>query len=182
VDDEELLAATVGEPPKTYQAVVLTDYDPAWPELFEREEERIRTALGERALLIEHVGSTAVPGLAAKPIIDINLVVENSADEGAYVAVLEAAGYVLRIREPEWFEHRMFRGDEPRVNLHVYSLDCEEVDKMRAFRDHLRANDADRELYAQAKRELAQREWKYVQNYADAKTAVIREILERAEA
>lgn len=87
----------------------------------EREEERIRAALGERALQIEHVGSTAVPGLAAKPIIDINLVVADTRDEDAYVPDLEAAGYVLRVREPEWFEHRMFRGGDPRVNLHVYS-------------------------------------------------------------
>jgi GrpB-like predicted nucleotidyltransferase (UPF0157 family) len=180
VDEEELLAATVGEPPKTYQAVVLADYDPAWPELFEREEERIRAALGQRALLIEHVGSTAVPDLAAKPIIDINLVVEDSADEDAYVPALEAAGYVLRVREPQWFEHRMLRGDDPRVNLHVYSTGCEEVDRMRAFRDHLRTNEADRALYERTKRGLAAQEWKYVQNYADAKTAVVQEILARS--
>ena len=181
MDDEELLAATVGEPPKTYQPVVLADYDPAWPQLFERELARIRLALGERALQIEHVGSTAVPGLAAKPIIDINLVVEDSADEDAYIPALEAAAYVLRIREPEWFEHRMLRAEDPPVNLHVYSTGCEEVEKMRAFRDHLRANDADRELYANAKRELAVKQWKYVQNYADAKSEVVQEILARAE-
>jgi GrpB-like predicted nucleotidyltransferase (UPF0157 family) len=180
VDEQELLAATVGEPPKTHQPVVLADYDPAWPQLFEREEARIRAALGERALSVEHVGSTAVPGLAAKPIIDINLVVEDSADEDAYAPALEAAGYVLRIREPEWFEHRMFRDNDPRVNLHVYSTGCEEVERMRAFRDHLRTTDADRQLYERTKRELAAQEWKYVQNYADAKTAVVQEILARS--
>jgi GrpB-like predicted nucleotidyltransferase (UPF0157 family) len=179
VDDDQLKAVTVGELPRQYQDVVLADYDPEWPKQFEREQERIRAALGQRALLVEHVGSTAVPGLAAKPIIDINLVVEDSADEVAYVPALEAAGYVLRVREPEWFEHRMFRGDDPRVNLHVYSSGCEEVERMRAFRDHLRSNEADRELYERTKRELAAREWKYVQNYADAKTAVVREILGR---
>jgi GrpB-like predicted nucleotidyltransferase (UPF0157 family) len=181
VDEEQLKAITVGEPPKQWQPVVLADYDPAWPQLFEQEVERIRAALGERALQIEHVGSTAVPGLAAKPIIDINLVVADSSDEESYVPDLEAAGYALRIREPEWFKHRMFRGDDPRVNLHVYSPGCEEVDKMRRFRDHLCTNDADRELYERTKRELAAREWKYTQHYADAKTAVITEIMARVE-
>ena len=180
VNEEELLASTVGEPPKTYQPVLIADYDPPWPQLFDREKERISAALGDGALAIEHVGSTSVPGLAAKPIIDINLVVENSADEDAYAPHLEAAGYVLRVREPDWFEHRMFRGDDPRVNLHVYSVGCEEVDAMRAFRDHLRTNAADREPYERTKRELAAQEWKYVQNYADAKTAVVQEILSRA--
>ena len=180
VDEQELLAATVGEPPKTYQPVVIAEYDPAWPRVFEREAARIRGALGERALRIDHVGSTAVPGLAAKPIIDINLVVADTTDEAAYVPQLEAAGFVLRIREPEWFEHRMFRDDEPRVNLHVYSVGCEEVERMARFRDHLCASAADRELYEHTKRELAAKEWKYVQNYADAKSAVVQEILGRA--
>jgi GrpB-like predicted nucleotidyltransferase (UPF0157 family) len=180
VDDEQILAAVIGAPPKEWQPVVIADYDPAWPQLFERAAERIRAALGEAALRIDHVGSTAVPGLAAKPIIDINLVVADTTDEAAYVPQLEAAGFVLRIREPEWFEHRMFRGDEPRVNLHVYSVGCEEVERMARFCDHLRANDTDRELYERTKRDLAAQEWKYVQNYADAKTAVIEEILERA--
>ncbi len=87
-----------------------TEYDPAWPCLFEREAQRIRGALGERALMVEHVGSTSVPGLAAKPIIDILLVVADSADEASYVPDLEAVGYVLRIREPEWHQHRVFKG------------------------------------------------------------------------
>jgi GrpB-like predicted nucleotidyltransferase (UPF0157 family) len=179
MSDEQLRASIIGEL-KQWKPVVLVEYDPAWPDLFEREADRIRAALGESALQIEHVGSTAVPGLAAKPIIDINLVVADSADEDAYVPALEAAGYVLRVREPEWYEHRMFRGDEPRVNLHVYSTGCEEVERMRVFRDRLRANADDRALYERAKRELAEKEWKYVQNYADAKSEVVHEILARA--
>jgi GrpB-like predicted nucleotidyltransferase (UPF0157 family) len=179
VDEEQIKAATIGEL-KEWIPVVLAEYDSAWPQLFEREADRIRAALGEAALQIEHVGSTAVPGLAAKPIIDINLVVVDSADEDAYVPALEAAGYVLRVREPEWYEHRMLRGDEPRVNLHVYSTGCEEVERMRVFRDRLRVNADDRALYERTKMELAAKEWKYVQNYADAKTEVVREILARA--
>src|SRR5262249_31618596 len=155
----------------------LAEYDPAWPDLFAREEARIRSALGERAIRVEHTGSTSVPGLAAKPIIDITLVVANSADEPSYVAPLERAGYVLRIREPHWYQHRVFKGPDTNVNLHVFTLGCPEIERMVAFRDWLRTHDDDRALYERAKRELARREWQYVQNYADAKTNVVEAIL-----
>jgi GrpB-like predicted nucleotidyltransferase (UPF0157 family) len=181
MDDERIRAVSVGEV-STYQEIVLVEYDPLWPALFERAAEQIRGALGDAALEIHHVGSTSVPGLMAKPFIDINLVVADTTDEDAYVPKLEAAGYVLRIREPDWFEHRMLRGYEPPVNLHVFPRDCSEVERMLLFRDWLRTNDADRELYARTKRELGAQEWKYVQNYADAKTAVVEEILARAAA
>jgi GrpB-like predicted nucleotidyltransferase (UPF0157 family) len=178
--DDEIRAATVGDLTEHNATIELAEYDPAWLRLFEREETRIRAALGRRALRIEHVGSTSVPGLAAKPIIDIVLVVASSADEDAYVPPLENAGYVLRIREPDWFEHRLFKGPDTNVNVHTFSTGCREVERMIAFRDWLRTHDDDRELYESAKRELATRDWKYVQNYADAKTAVVEEILERA--
>ena len=180
--DDEIEAMIIGEPPPTFQPVVLVDYDPEWPRLYAREESRIRGALGDRALLVEHVGSTSVPGLPAKRIVDIVLVVPDSSDENAYVPSLEVAGYVLRIREPDWYEHRLFKGPDTNVNLHTFSEGCEEIDRMLAFRDWLRTNDEDRERYERAKRELAAREWKYVQNYADAKTAVVQEILARANA
>ena len=104
--------------------VVLADYDPGWPELYEREAARIRSLLDTRALRIEHTGSTSVPALPAKPIVDMLLVVEDTTDEGAYVPALEGGGYVLRIREPEWHEHRMFKGPLADVNLHVFSSGC----------------------------------------------------------
>ena len=179
MDDEQIRAVSVGEVP-TYQEIVLVEYDPQWPALFEQAAEQIRAALGDAALEIHHVGSTSVPGLMAKPLIDINLVVADTTDEEAYVPRLEVAGYVLRVREPDWFEHRMLRGSEPPVNLHVFPSECPEVERMLLFRDWLRANEADRELYARTKRELGAQEWKYVQNYADAKTAVVEEILARA--
>jgi GrpB-like predicted nucleotidyltransferase (UPF0157 family) len=162
--------------------ILIVDYDPHWPELFRREADRIRTALGSGALLIEHAGSTSVPGLAAKPVIDIVVAVADSTDENAYMSALESVGYVLRIREPEWFQHRMFKGPGPETNLHVFSAGCSEIDRTLLFRDWLRSSAADRDLYARTKLELAQREWEHIQNYADAKTAVIGEIMERARA
>jgi GrpB-like predicted nucleotidyltransferase (UPF0157 family) len=157
----------------------LAEYDEAWPELFAREAERIQAVLGPAPIRVEHVGSTSVPGLAAKPIIDIALTVPDSSDEPAYVPAMEAAGYVLRIREPAWFEHRLFKGPDTAVNLHVFSAGCPEVDRMVAFRDHLRADRRDRELYERTKRDLAARRWKYVQHYANAKSEVVAEIMAR---
>ncbi len=179
--EKQIRAATIGEFPPHAGTIVLADYDEDWPRLFEREAERVRAALGLRALQVEHVGSTSVPGLAAKPVIDIVLVVADSANESTYVPDLEAHGYVLRIREPDWFEHRLLKGPNTNVNLHVFSRGCSEIQVMLDFRDWLRAHDDDRELYERAKRDLAAQEWKYVQNYADAKTAVVEEINERAQ-
>jgi GrpB-like predicted nucleotidyltransferase (UPF0157 family) len=118
----------------------LRGYDPCWPDRYAEHASRIRVALRERAVRIERVGSTSVPGLVAKPIIDIVLEVPDSADEAAYVGDLEAAGYVLRIREPDWFEHRLFNTAGQDVNLHVFSVSCSETERMVRFRDRLRAN------------------------------------------
>lgn len=160
--------------------ILIVDYDPQWPALFEREAARLRGVLGGGALRIEHAGSTSVPGLAAKPVIDIVLEVADSSDEDAYAPALESAGYPLRIREPQWYEHRMFSGPDMDVNLHVFSAGCPEIDRMLLFRDWLCTNADDRELYARAKLALAQQEWEKVQDYADAKTAIVEEILSRA--
>jgi GrpB-like predicted nucleotidyltransferase (UPF0157 family) len=180
--EEELAKVTIGGPRPLAGPIEISEYDPTWPSWYEREAARIRAALGDRVIRIEHVGSTSVPDLPAKPIIDIVLEVPDSADEAAFVPELEAAGYVLRIREPEWYEHRVFKGRDTEVNLHVFSARCTEVEQMLLFRDWLRTNTADRELYASAKRELAARNWKYMQQYADAKTAVVHEIMARARA
>ena len=145
-----------------------------------RERERILATLRDRVVRLEHVGSTSVPGLAAKPVIDIALAVPDSGAEADYVPDMEAAEYVLRIREPEWFEHRLFKGPDTSVHLHVFSEGCGEIDRMVLFRDRLRSNQADRELYERTKRELASRTWAHVQNYADAKNDVVDDILARA--
>jgi GrpB-like predicted nucleotidyltransferase (UPF0157 family) len=160
--------------------IQLHDYDSSWVAIYLAEETRIRDSLGNRALLIEHVGSTSVPGLAAKPIVDITLAVGDSADEASYAPFLERSGYVLRAREPEWYEHRLFKGTDRAVNLHVFTAGSEEIDRMINLRDHLRSHEADRAYYLAAKRALAKRRWQQVQDYADAKTDVIEEILARA--
>ena len=179
--DQQIQASNVGVAAVLNQPVLIVDYDPEWPKLFEREAARIRAALGPRALSIEHVGSTSVPDLAAKPKIDILLVVMKSADEPAYIPALEEAGYALQIREPDWHEHRMLKGPDIDVNLHVFSQGCIEIERMLVFRNWLRSNSADRQRYEQTKRQLAQQSWKYMQNYADAKSAVVAEILASAQ-
>lgn len=178
--EDYLRQHTVGELRPLVGPIRLVEYDSEWPHKYEQEEKRIRTALGQRALRIEHVGSTSVPGLLAKPIIDIVLAVAESANERQYAPALETAGYRLHLREPGWYEHRLFKGAENSVNLHVFSQGCSEIERMVRFRDWLRTFHDDRELYAQAKRALAGQEWKYTQNYADAKSRVVEEIMSRA--
>jgi GrpB-like predicted nucleotidyltransferase (UPF0157 family) len=182
ISDEEIQRARIGKVTPHNAPITLAEYDAEWPVLFAREADRIRATLGPAAVLIEHAGSTSVPGLAAKPIIDIVLAVPDSADEQAYVPQLEAAGYILRVREPDWFEHRLFKGPDTDINLHVFTAGASEIDRMLLFRDWLRASDADRDAYLRVKRELAQRTWRHVQHYADAKTTIIAEIVARAEA
>jgi GrpB-like predicted nucleotidyltransferase (UPF0157 family) len=184
VDEEALKAITIGELAPYPAKIVIADYNPAWPSWFEWDRERIVAALGRTALSVEHVGSTSVPGLPAKPIIDILLEVDDSADEQTYVPALETQGYTLRVREPGWLEHRLLRRrDAPPhdVNLHVFSQNhaAAEIARMLDFRNWLRTHDDDRNRYAATKRELSTREWRYTQDYAEAKTEVIEEILSK---
>ncbi|MBP2330196.1 GrpB-like predicted nucleotidyltransferase (UPF0157 family) [Kibdelosporangium banguiense] len=176
----------VGDRPQPYAVkVVVAEYDPRWPAWFEEEHDKIRAALGPAVVGIEHVGSTSVPGLAAKPVIDIALAVPDSSTEDAFVPALKAVGFRFHIREAEHHEHRVFYrrvefGHDRNVNLHVYTAGCVEFDRYLVFRDWLRANDSDRLLYEKTKLELAKRDWAYVQDYADAKTGVIQQIRDRA--
>jgi GrpB-like predicted nucleotidyltransferase (UPF0157 family) len=162
------------------QRILLAGPDPGWPVDYANVEARIRAALGPRAVRVEHVGSTSIKGLVAKPIIDVLLLVAEPVDESAYVPDLEAAGFVLTIREPDWHEHRLFKGRSPDVNLHVFATGSAEAERMLLFRDWLRIRADEVEGYAAVKKDLAAQEWEYVQDYADAKSVVVEEILLRA--
>lgn len=177
--DEQIIASTVGDRKPINRTIDLAPYDPEWPSSFSRLKKQIVEALGADVLLLEHVGSTSIPGLSAKPIIDMVMAVPDSSDESSYVSPLEAIGYTLRIREPDWYEHRLLIPPDVKGSLHVFSEGCEEIEQMLLFRDWLRNHADDRLLYEQTKRRLAARTWKYLQNYADAKSEVVQEILAR---
>jgi GrpB-like predicted nucleotidyltransferase (UPF0157 family) len=158
-------------------ALVLSDYDPAWPSRFADVQARISSALGEAAPVVEHIGSTSVPGLAAKPIIDVLLVVVNVDDESSYATALRNAGFVLRVREAG---HRMFRTPDRDVHIHVYEVGDQAITDYLDLRDWLRVDQADRARYADVKRDLVQRPWSDMNYYADAKSEVVSEMLGRA--
>ena len=159
--------------------IELVDHDLAWPARFEDLAGRVRQALGARALRVEHIGSTSVPGLAAKPIIDVLLTVADVTDEAAYVPALVAAGLELRVREPD---HRMLRTPARDVHLHVYEPAHRAVRDYLDLRDWLSVDAADRELYAETKRRLARQPWRDMNDYADAKSEVVQDVLRRARA
>ena len=163
--------------------IEVTDPDPAWPQHYRDLAARIRGVLGWRVLELEHVGSTSVPGLAAKPVIDIDLTVADPGREQDYVPALEAIGFRLVIREPWRYGHRALVADQPRCNLHVYGFDSAELVRHRIFRDWLRGNPEERERYAAAKREAASAAsaaGEHVMQYNARKQQVIREIYHRA--
>jgi GrpB-like predicted nucleotidyltransferase (UPF0157 family) len=163
--------------------IEVTDPDPDWPERYRLLAARIRETLGWRALQLEHVGSTSVPGLPAKPVIDIDLTVADPGREQDYIPALEGTGFGLVIREPWWYGHRVLRADEPLCNLHVFGFDSPELVKHRIFREWLRGNPAERDLYAAAKRQAAAEanaRAEHVMQYNARKQQVIREIYHRA--
>jgi GrpB-like predicted nucleotidyltransferase (UPF0157 family) len=164
---------------REHVAITIVDHDQQWPRRFEDTAGRVRGVLGGHALGVEHIGSTSVPGLAAKPIVDMLLTVADVADEAAYVPPLESIGFVLRTREPA---HRMLRTAARDTHLHVYEADRAEVRDYLDLRDWLRVAPEDRALYAAEKRRLAGQQWRDMNDYADAKTDVIRDILTRARA
>jgi GrpB-like predicted nucleotidyltransferase (UPF0157 family) len=179
-DDSHHLDATLDEVligGREPMRVDVVDYDPRWPARFAAERDRIAAALGHGAVRVEHIGSTAVHGLAAKPIVDILVVVADAQHEAAYLPALEAAGYPLRVRESG---HRMFRTTDRDVHVHVYGEGAPEIADYLALRDRLRADPGDRRLYERTKRRLAERDWPDMNYYAKAKTDVIAEVLGRA--
>jgi len=176
--DSDWETGLIGGPEK--RAILIADYDSEWSNVFAHHARVIADALGGLARRIEHIGSTSVPGLAAKPIVDILVEVADAADESSYLPHLEAAGYVLRVREPDWFDHRMFRTPELDVHVHIYSAGCSEIERNLTFRDRLRASIEDRKRYEQTKRELATRDWPDTNSYAKAKTEIIESIIAAA--
>ena len=175
--DESLDAVLIGG--REERAVVIVDPDPEWRAVFERERAAIARVLTGRAFRIEHVGSTAVPGLAAKPIVDIQVAVVDPDDEAAFAPALERAGYELRVREPG---RRMFRTPGRDVQVHVWRAGSDDERRHVLFRDWLRVDESDRALYEDTKRRLAARRWPDVNYYAEAKTPLITAIMARAEA
>ena len=153
--------------------------DPAWPQWYAAARDRVADALGERVLAIEHVGSTSVPGLAAKPIVDIVVAVPDITAEEDYLAPLLAAGYALRVREPG---HRLVRTPERDIHVHLYGRGDAAIDEYLLLRDHLRRDAADRALYESTKRSLMERSWADMNAYSDAKTEVIEAVKARARA
>jgi GrpB-like predicted nucleotidyltransferase (UPF0157 family) len=164
-------------------SVVIVNYDQAWPRLFAAEEKTLRRALGD-AVQIEHVGSTAVPGLVAKPIIDIMVGVHRLGDAAAYIAPLEQLGYEY-VPEFEEFipERRYFRKGPPTGrthHLHMVEQGTAFWKQHILFRDWLRTHPRDAGVYAELKRELAARYRTDRDAYTDAKTEFIRRIEQQA--
>lgn len=176
---EQTATALVGEPPKRWKSIVIEGYDPAWGERFIAASSLLGEALDSLIISIEHVGSTSVPGLAAKPIIDIDLLLEDTTEEFRYVPALEKLGYRLVLREPWWFGHRLLVSSAEDVHLHVWPEGAPEPVRHRLFRDWLRSHPEDRELYASTKRRLARDTAHQPGDYTLAKSDVIDEIFAR---
>jgi GrpB-like predicted nucleotidyltransferase (UPF0157 family) len=176
---EQNAVALVGERPARWDHIVIEDYDPAWVGQFAAARALLDEALDGLIIAIEHVGSTSVPGLPAKPIIDIDLLIEDTADESRYVPALETRGYRLVLREPWWYGHRMLVSPAEDVHLHMWPQDAPEPIRHRLFRDWLRSHQEDRDLYAAAKRRLARDTVDRPGSYNLAKNDVIDDIYAR---
>lgn len=175
--DEEIAQARVA--PVAPARVEVVPPDPGWADDYERVRAQVLDALGARALSVQHVGSTAVPGLWAKPVIDVDVTVADSGDEASYLPDLEAAGFVLTVREPEWQQHRCLRGPAPVANVHVWSPGSVEPKRHAAFRDWLIEHEDDRAAYGELKARLADQGFTDVMDYNTAKGGVIYDTYER---
>lgn len=183
IDPQQIMEFAEGDPNENpwvegqpqIEHIALSAYDPVWSQQFEQIQADIVAVLADQVLSIVHVGSTAVAGLAAKPVIDIDLIVADPEDETSYVPRLAQLGYRLTIREPSWYQHRMLRLDQPRVNLHVFAPNCPEHIRHVLFRDWLRTHTEDRQRYADIK-QRALDGVDTVQAYNLNKQAVVRDI------
>ena len=173
VEDEDLVGGV------ELRKLEVVDYDERWPGIFVEHRERIRHALQKTDVAIEHIGSTSVPGLAAKPIIDIVVAVDDITAEEDYLGPLLTAGYVLRVRGPG---RRLVRTRSRDVHVHILEKGDEAIDRYLVFRDRLRTDAGDRALYASTKRALIEQGFDDMNAYSDAKTEVVTGILRRAAA
>jgi GrpB-like predicted nucleotidyltransferase (UPF0157 family) len=178
---EQMSRRVVGDRPADVTApIAISTHRDSWAARYLQTASRIRAALGPRVLELEHVGSTAVPGLAAKDRVDIDLIVADPADEDAYVPDLTAAGFTLQTREPDWYQHRCLWTAGHDINLHVFGPDCDEFLRHVLLRDWLRVHQADRDRYAARKWEAAAEHPLSMPNYVAAKADVIVSILREA--
>ncbi len=159
------------------EEVALAPYDPAWPQRFEEEKKNIEAALDDRVVAIHHIGSTAIPGLAAKPVIDIMLVVRQLEDAIECIASLHDLGYAF-IDYPQNTDRRFFRKGQPRTHhVHIVAQGNTELRDHLAFRDALRANLQLRDQYATLKFDLAERHRNDRAQYTENKTEFVRRVL-----
>lgn len=173
---------------KSRPKMAIVEPNPAWPQRFLDTKARIEAVLGSTAVAILHAGSTSVPGLPAKDVIDVDLVVKDIKDEDSYVEAIERVGFLFLLREADWHQHRFFvdEGDRPGaypINLHVFGSDCPEVERHRIFREWLSKSPKDLQLYATVKRECAaasEAAAESMQEYTLRKEKTVREILNRA--
>ncbi|KAA8644275.1 hypothetical protein EYZ11_002851 [Aspergillus tanneri] len=162
--------------------IEIVEPSPTWPATYEHIAQRIRSAIGNYMISIEHIGSTSVPGLPAKDIIDVDVIVPDPSAEDSYIPALEAAGFQFLLREPDWYQHRFLGLEFPYANVHVFGPDGHEAIRHRLFRDWLRDHEEDRIRYAAAKREAAEASrnaGETVMQYTDRKEPVIRDILQK---
>jgi GrpB-like predicted nucleotidyltransferase (UPF0157 family) len=176
---EQMALALVGEPPGRWKSIVIEEYDPAWVDRFAVAGAALHDVLGDLIVTVEHVGSTSVPGLAAKSIIDIDLSIVDTATESRYIPALEGLGYRLVLREPWWYGHRMLVSSAEDVHLHVWPQGAPEPVRHRLFRDWLRSHPEDRDLYASTKQRLAKDTAAQPGDYNLAKNDVIDDIYAR---
>jgi GrpB-like predicted nucleotidyltransferase (UPF0157 family) len=167
-----------GRQPKNNGALLIQDYDDSWPELFSKLAVRVKAALGSLVVAVEHVGSTSVPGLAAKPVIDLDIILRSRADLREAIRLLARIGYDhegdLGIAGRDAFRSPP---GEPRHHVYVLAAGANELRRHLAFRDALRADHDLRDRYAELKRSLAKRYCNDRQSYTEAKSAFITSIV-----
>lgn len=169
-------------PPDTKPVSIVEPRD-SWQKDGEALIQQIRDAIGPRAIRLDHIGSTSVGGMPAKPIIDVDLTIADPSKEEEWLPQLEDTGLILTVREPWWFHHRMLETPERDAHIHVFGPDSAEPLKHLVLRNWLRESEEDRQLYAQTKRDAAAEtvaRGETLNEYNQRKQEVLRAIYQRA--